>query len=78
MENLIKFILNLPDGEEKNQLLDLATKNTPAVVKPNDIGSGVLIGKCPRCGKPFITSYGKSNYCPECGQRVKFEDVEPI
>ena len=53
------------------------------VVKPNLESDGYADGspvydtwECPNCGSTFEFEYDRYNYCPDCGQKIDWSDID--
>lgn len=62
-----------------DRLRELIKKETP--MKPHLEGDGYSNGElvydtwvCPNCEKHYEVDYDKYDYCPNCGQRLEYED----
>ena len=63
----------------KNELpiLKVALKrNEPVKVDSSTYYGGLGYFKCPKCGETLMEGY--YNYCPDCGQKLKWSDEEFI
>ena len=74
LELPINFI-SFPDAkEDKVYIAPLKKKQIPKKVKiTGKTVSGDLVGTCPVC-EEVITEFEHKKYCPECGQRITWEE----
>lgn len=50
---------------------ELNERDTAAAIVVDDMTGGMKLYSCPICDTPV---HEKDNFCPECGQRLKWED----
>ena len=60
--------------EDYNYFKDLLEKAQPKEL----LEGNTLVGKykCPACGVTFIEGLGRTKYCGNCGQRLKWKDED--
>ena len=73
-----------PDYKVLNAIrIALSALNKQVPMKPELTGDGYADGSivydtwtCPRCGTDYEVEYDDYKYCPECGQKIDWEDNE--
>ena len=79
--NRIKHHFDIHDDGRPTPLLDEVLElRVPAM--PNLISDGDWDGEpvydtweCPNCGTRFEVEYEQHSYCPDCGQKIKWDGV---
>lgn len=75
--DILKALDNIPDIRIKQTLKASYLKSLPKMVEIV-VSNDVTYGKCPVCEKPFIESYNKVKFCPNCGQKIIFPKINKI
>lgn len=60
--------------EDINVLSELVRAATPKDVVKKTFNSGTVVS-CPTCAATFDIKCNALNYCPECGQRLKYKHI---
>ena len=61
--------------ESVEKILNALERNTPMKVKPGDSEAGFL-SACGNCGRWTYEEDGQPNYCPRCGQKQDWREVD--
>ena len=78
LDNKDAVFISIPLKEAKT-VIDALEKQVPQ--EPRLEGDGYADGSivhdtwiCPSCGKDYEIDYDEYDYCPNCGQRIDWED----